>query len=207
VTCQVDLPVTQEYDGFVDTAFLEELIEHKVAPEPLIAIQGLLNTHDYERDEELIGDAASARVWLAGADLIEEEATVSDEEVRDLIELRKILRRILESRTKGDEVDPGLYRDLQLLANKYPAGYDVSDRGEVTLCLKPVETAGELIGQLVGIVGIAQENDWWERLKICADDDCRWAFYDASKNRGGTWCRMEVCGNRNKNRRYRSKTN
>jgi len=38
-----------------------------------------------------------------------------------------------------------------------------------------------------------------------ASDDCRWAFYDSSKNRGGTWCRMEECGNRVKNRRYRDR--
>ena len=29
------------------------------------------------------------------------------------------------------------------------------------------------------------------------------AFFDSSRNRGGSWCRMEVCGNRIKNRHYR----
>jgi len=29
---------------------------------------------------------------------------------------------------------------------------------------------------------------------------------DASKNRGATWCQMEVCGNRVKNRRYRKRS-
>ena len=188
----------------MDTAFLDELIEHKVAPEPLVAIQGLLNTHDYERDEELLGDPAAADDWLTRAGLVGDEASASDEEFEDLIELRRILRAILEAQSRG-EVDPGAFQELQRLANKYPAGYDVTELGQVTLCLKPVDTTGELIGQLIGIVGIAQELNQWQRLKICAADDCRWAFYDSSKNRGGTWCRMEVCGNRTKNRRYRSR--
>jgi predicted RNA-binding Zn ribbon-like protein len=188
----------------MDTAYLEELIEYKVAPEPLVAIQGLLNTHDYEKDEELLGNPGAARQWLNGAGLVQGDEPVSDEEFDDLIELRRILRGILATQSKG-EVDRDLFQELQALANKHPAGYDVSEAGDVTLCLKPVETAGELIGQLVGIVGMAQDLGWWRRLKICAADDCRWAFYDSSKNRGGTWCRMEVCGNRSKNRRYRGK--
>jgi predicted RNA-binding Zn ribbon-like protein len=45
----------------------------------------------------------------------------------------------------------------------------------------------------------------WPRLKACADAGCRWAFYDASRNRGGAWCEMRICGNRNKDRRFRAR--
>ncbi|WP_426515834.1 CGNR zinc finger domain-containing protein [Diaminobutyricibacter sp. McL0618] len=43
------------------------------------------------------------------------------------------------------------------------------------------------------------------RVKLCAADDCRWAFYDRSKNGSRTWCSMGVCGNRQKARTYRAK--
>jgi predicted RNA-binding Zn ribbon-like protein len=43
----------------------------------------------------------------------------------------------------------------------------------------------------------------WSRLKLCFSADCRWAFYDTSRNGGGRWCSMEACGNRNKTRAYR----
>ncbi|MEU4242496.1 CGNR zinc finger domain-containing protein [Actinoplanes sp. NPDC026619] len=43
----------------------------------------------------------------------------------------------------------------------------------------------------------------WNRLKLCSAADCRWAFYDTSRNGGGRWCSMEACGNRNKTRAYR----
>lgn len=53
---------------------------------------------------------------------------------------------------------------------------------------------------MIGLVFAAQLESRWERLKICASDECRWAFYDSSRNRRGTWCQMEACGNRIKNR-------
>jgi predicted RNA-binding Zn ribbon-like protein len=41
------------------------------------------------------------------------------------------------------------------------------------------------------------------RLKSCRNHDCRWAFYDYSKNRSASWCSMQLCGNRTKTRAYR----
>ena len=35
--------------------------------------------------------------------------------------------------------------------------------------------------------------------------DCRWAFYDGSKNRSGRWCDMASCGNRMKARAFRER--
>ena len=38
----------------------------------------------------------------------------------------------------------------------------------------------------------------WQRMKACRNPQCRWVFYDHSRNRTGTWCSMRVCGNRHK---------
>ena len=67
----------------------------------------------------------------------------------------------------------------------------------------PAKSIDGVIAQLIGIIFQAQLEGEWPRLKICASDECRWAFFDSSRNRGGTWCQMEVCGNRIKNRAYR----
>ena len=48
---------------------------------------------------------------------------------------------------------------------------------------------------------VAVPADDWARLKVCARDSCRWAFYDASRNRSGRWCSMAGCGNIVKMRR------
>ena len=43
------------------------------------------------------------------------------------------------------------------------------------------------------------------RVKICPADDCRWAFYDTSRNGSRQWCSMAVCGNRAKARAHRAR--
>ena len=42
----------------------------------------------------------------------------------------------------------------------------------------------------------------WSRLKICRDPRCREAYRDTSRNRSRTWCSMEVCGARSKQRAF-----
>jgi len=42
--------------------------------------------------------------------------------------------------------------------------------------------------------------DRHRRLRIC--QNCRWLFFDRSRNSSRLWCDMAVCGNRNKARRH-----
>jgi predicted RNA-binding Zn ribbon-like protein len=43
------------------------------------------------------------------------------------------------------------------------------------------------------------------RIKRCPAHDCRWLFYDSSKNLSRRWCAMDDCGTLEKVRRYRGK--
>jgi predicted RNA-binding Zn ribbon-like protein len=61
------------------------------------------------------------------------------------------------------------------------------------------------MGRLVAALYSAMQDESWERLKLCTDDDCRWVFFDRSKNHSSRWCSMESCGNRAKARRFRQK--
>ena len=58
---------------------------------------------------------------------------------------------------------------------------------------------------LVETVAASAARGDWKRIKLCAAPDCRWAFYDTSRNGRGRWCDMEVCGNRHKTRTYRER--
>ena len=44
-----------------------------------------------------------------------------------------------------------------------------------------------------------------ERLRICANDLCRWVFYDESRAGQRRWCDMASCGNRAKAARHRAR--
>ena len=44
-----------------------------------------------------------------------------------------------------------------------------------------------------------------QRLRICANDTCRWAFFDDSPTGRRRWCDMATCGNRAKAARHRAR--
>ena len=187
----------------MNTRELEKLIEYKFAPGPLLAVQGLANTYSYEDDEELLGDPEQARAWLVQTGLGAAGIQVSPAEHAELLEFRALIRSMLEENLSGEEgtVDGAA---LARFTSTRPVPIAPAPGGGVDLDLEPAATVGELIGQQLGIVLRARLEGDWERLKICAASDCRWAFFDSSRNRGGHWCSMELCGNREKNRRYRA---
>lgn len=188
----------------MDTAALSEWIEDKVAPEPLIAVQALANSHATEDDPEQLPDGAGAREWLVGFDLVAPGIEIGEDDRRRLVELRRCVRALIDANMTGNQ-DEAANAELARIAAMHPVPVRVGADGAVDLDLDPAASVDALIAQMIGIVLRAQIDGSWERLKICAADTCRWAFFDASKNRRGHWCSMEVCGNREKNRAYRER--
>jgi predicted RNA-binding Zn ribbon-like protein len=76
-----------------------------------------------------------------------------------------------------------------------------------TVILRPAHDGGleVQLATLLLIIRDAQMQGTWQRLKACANPDCRWVFYDRSHSRQGAWCEMKVCGNRAKNRRFKQR--
>ncbi len=56
------------------------------------------------------------------------------------------------------------------------------------------------MGLIVSYAAVAMLDGTWSRLKACSE--CRWAFYDRSRNSTGNWCSMAVCGGRVKQRAH-----
>lgn len=70
---------------------------------------------------------------------------------------------------------------------------------------RPALLATDPLG-VIGTAAVALAGDGrWDRVKICPADDCRWAFYDRSKNRSRHWCSMAECGGRAKSRTFRAR--
>lgn len=64
---------------------------------------------------------------------------------------------------------------------------------------------GDALGEVLGAVARLAVLGELVRVKICPADDCRWAFYDTSRNGSRQWCSMAVCGNRAKARTHRAR--
>jgi predicted RNA-binding Zn ribbon-like protein len=153
-------------------------------------------THDSTRDA--LQNPTGLRLWLTSRGLLAPHATVSAAELELALELRNGLREQLGP-------DGQTVRDTRLadVARQIPLGVRF-DTGEPRLVHEGAPAHRALAALLDGAV-IAAARGEWPRLKLCAADDCRWAFYDSSRNRLGRWCSMNVCGNREKTRRYRGR--
>ena len=162
---------------------------HGGSPPPVrwLSSRSSINTLDVETGV----DSLSAD-WLQSAGLAGGEA-LSLDAVR---ELREALRGVLAGHHDGT-VDADAVAALDALARSAPVLVGFAPDGAVGL------HGSGVIGRVLAIVAAASGDGTWERLKVCGADDCRWAFYDASRNHSRTWCSMSVCGNRAKARAYR----
>ena len=158
----------------------------KAAPEPLRLVQRFVNTVDHEHGREWIGTPAELAEFLGC-----EETEVDIERAH---ELREALRLLLRANNGAP-----LNGDAVAVVNRVAAGLrlELDGGGHV------VFGGDDPLARIVAVAFGAMLEGTWPRLKACRN--CRWAFYDYSKNRAASWCSMQLCGNRLKTRAYRSR--
>jgi predicted RNA-binding Zn ribbon-like protein len=176
--------------------------ENKPAPMPLLLVQGFVNTHDLEEGTDLLLDPGTARDWLVRARLLEPSAQPTPSELELARAFRESLRQLLR-RDDGD-VQDGL-GPLRAVSDAHSVRVRVGDGGAIELENPSRRDLGDALFELLLTVHRAQEDGSWKRLKVCANSECQWAFFDRSRNQQGSWCEMAVCGNRLKNREFRAR--
>jgi predicted RNA-binding Zn ribbon-like protein len=173
------------------------------APEPLRLVQEFVNTLDVESGRDELARRWGLEEWLLERGLIEPADDVGEDERRRAVEVREALRLLLLANA-GEPLDPAA---LEALGRASRAGSlelrFVPGGGAV---LEPAEPGVACaLARILAVVYTAMLEGSWPRLKACRNDACRWAFYDASKNRSAAWCTMAVCGSRVKARAYRAR--
>jgi predicted RNA-binding Zn ribbon-like protein len=170
-----------------------------VAPGPLEAVRQLVNTSDLEEGTDKIASAAGLTVWLEEQGL--GGAGVTDADVASFHDAREGLRALMLA-NNGHPLDAGAVARLDELAGALDLRLRFSPDTRLEPCQEGPQGA---LAALLATVHAAMGEGTWDRLKACRADDCQWAFYDHSRNRSGTWCSMEVCGNRAKARKFRAR--
>lgn len=174
--------------------------ETKPAPMPLRLIQGFVNTFEFETGIDLFSDRSAAEGWFRSAGLIRPSARVNRTELAEAVRIREALRSLLAGSN-----EEGSAAELRHHLERAAPVLTVTDVGQIEVSLRPSATVGQALTQLLAVAFRAQVGGQWSRLKICRNPDCQWAFYDAARNRKGTWCSMSECGNRLNNRTYRQR--
>lgn len=170
---------------------------HGTEPERLLI--DFLNTLDVEDGTDALTSDADYRDWSADHGVVPGERA-------EAIRLRDALRAVVSSGLEGIPTSAGPGRAPDDDPNP-PASTALP---EVPLTARL--TAGGVIltgdtgpREAVAIATMLDIQGRLARVKLCPCDDCRWAFYDRSRNGSRTWCDMAVCGNRVKARTFRSK--
>jgi predicted RNA-binding Zn ribbon-like protein len=175
----------------------------KAAPGQLDTVRDFVNTLDREEETEELASPEALASWLAERGLLPEGASVGPAALRQAIELREALRRLLLA-NNGGPLDPDAIDTLNRTVADAALAIRFDRAGLPALAVTGGGAAAP-VAPIAAIVYEAMVNGTWARLKACRADDCQWAFYDESRNRSGAWCDMAVCGNRAKVRAYRDR--
>jgi predicted RNA-binding Zn ribbon-like protein len=174
------------------------------APDRLEPVRRFVNTLDIEAGTDAIEDASGLREWLTGAGLWRGDGRVGDDELRRARGLREALREAASANHDKVALPPTVVAVLD----------DVAERAGISVSFTPDRDwraaawaggADGAMGELVLRVIESMTAGTWPRLKACASDACRWAFYDTSRAGTGKWCSMRLCGNRAKQEAWRGR--
>ena len=182
---------------------IAEAAPEKRAPEPLRIVQQFVNSADLEEGKEDLDTPAALGDWLRARDLLPSAKAPSATDHRRALEVREGLRAVLLTHN-GGRCDPKAVERLEEAAG-HAALRPSFPAGEPPRLVPACQGVSGALAQLLGIVAASAADGTWARLKACADDGCKWAFYDHSKNRSGRWCSMSTCGNQQKARSYRER--
>jgi predicted RNA-binding Zn ribbon-like protein len=159
--------------------------------------------------EEHVPDAGSLRAWLDERGLCGARAPlpVIEESLPAFRDLRRLLHDATEriaggeapTREQLDRLNAVLRDGLhyhQLLPVDDGARYSFGHVGDDL-----AQARASIVGSLAHYLA---EHDA-SRLRICANDGCRWRFIDRSPGGRRRWCDMRTCGNRAKVARHRAR--
>ncbi len=166
---------------------------------PVELLTAFSNTVDAETGHDALDSRAALTRWLHEHRLLARRTPSTEADLALARRLRDGLREAWRAHHDGRVVESA---DLVAATTELPLRINCCGTGPR---LEPVDSGvrGALAQLLVAVNETVISGDW-ERLKICADDTCQWAYHDATNNRSKNWC-GDSCSNRAKTRSYRQR--
>jgi predicted RNA-binding Zn ribbon-like protein len=181
------------------------MTEHYSYPstEGLEVVRDFVNSVHFEQGsvEDKLDTPAALAKFFAGHGLGRIAPKPAD--LKRALEVREALRELMGA-NNGEGLDAAAVELLNREAarSKVVAMFDDHASWRIEPAADGVDRG---LGQMLATVFRSMSDGTWGRMKACGNPDCRWAFYDATKNRSGRWCEMASCGNRMKARAFRDR--
>jgi predicted RNA-binding Zn ribbon-like protein len=174
----------------------------EITPAAPALVMDFVNTLDLESGSDALGSPGELHSWIEGR-IGTRVRSVDDDAWRVVVETRESLRQVLATHS-GAPLSKASLGQLNRAGKRAEIRAHWDDVGSASFEPHDAGAYGAL-GRIFAAVVAAQADGTWDRLKVCRAEDCRYAFYDHSKNRSGRWCTMRVCGNRAKTRTFRER--
>lgn len=173
-------------------------ISPRQAPGELAILQAFLNTENRKAAVDELETPYDLDAWLSSRSLLPPGTKVTIEDFERALDVRRGLQALVMAHSGYAELDTSAIERL----NKASAGARVEVRFDDDGALRFVAAStsfADALGRLLAMVAAARLEGEWTRLKACANDRCRAAFYDSKRT--GKWC-SDRCGGLMRARTY-----
>jgi predicted RNA-binding Zn ribbon-like protein len=184
---------------------------------PLETAFDFLNTIELENGAlvERLTSLDTALTWLADAG-VASDATAIAALARSAAARDVLLARLITTRTALRDVAHAVAHDEppprtaidevnRALASRERIELVAADDGVRLSHSHLGDAVDDLLARIAEPIVREIGNGHDERIRICANDTCRWIFYDESRAGRRRWCDMATCGNRAKAQRHRAR--
>ena len=161
----------------------------------ITTILGFLNTLNLVAGYDAFRDYARMSEWMSEHGLLEDPSL---QEIALAVEVREAVRHLLH---EGNAPSCSSREVLERAAGMAQVSLHFELEGAAIRSTNP--GLDRAIAEFLIAVYSAMADGTWERIRVCRNPECRWAFFDQSRNRARMWCSMAECGNKMKARRFR----
>lgn len=131
----------------------------------------------------------------------------NEAQIEALVDLRTTMRRMVETIVHGEDITSEDLAQLNRVMAMAPSHPRLELQENVFRLEQVNDTSGWnlVMARIVESFADLLVYQDVRRLKICDNPDCRWVYYDQSRNRVRRWCDDKACGNLMKVRRFRER--
>ncbi len=128
---------------------------------------------------------------------------------REAMELREGLNKIYRALARADDPPKRAIAILNAMIERALGNRRLQPTapGEIAWAWNPAKERLEIVAWEIALsaASLMTDADRRRRIRICANGPCDWMFLDTSRSGCRRWCRMAVCGNAAKVRRFRER--
>lgn len=173
--------------------------ETEAVPAPARLLRDFVNAREPQTGEESWTGVDQLGDWLRAHGLLRSAAALRPSDLDTAVAVREGLRSLMLDHA-GHGSEPAAIAAYNQALGTLALRLEWVDGAHR---LRPADDAPatDALARVLDAVRQCERDGTWARLKACARDTCRWAFYDASRNQTRRWCSMAGCGNHVKMKR------